>query len=74
VTDGVSGLLRPADAQALGAAVAGPAADPAARRRLAAGGLEAVAHRTWERSLARLAAGYRAALAPTRAGETRRAA
>jgi glycosyltransferase involved in cell wall biosynthesis/predicted metal-dependent phosphoesterase TrpH len=63
VEDGVSGLLREPDAGALGAAVAELAADPARRAALARGGLRAVRGRTWEGALARLADGYRAALA-----------
>jgi glycosyltransferase involved in cell wall biosynthesis len=69
IRDGATGLLRPPDAEALGAAVAGLAADAAARERLARGGLAAVADRTWERAFSRLATGYRAALAPSRARE-----
>ena len=63
VADGRSGLLCPPDAAALGAAVAGLAASRAARERLARGGLAAVAERTWEASLERLAGGWRRALA-----------
>jgi glycosyltransferase involved in cell wall biosynthesis len=74
IEDGVSGLLRPADAQALGAAVAELAGDPLGRERLARAGLAAVADRTWDNALGRLAAGYRAALAPTVAGEARHVA
>jgi glycosyltransferase involved in cell wall biosynthesis/predicted metal-dependent phosphoesterase TrpH len=74
IRNGVSGLLRPADAQALGTAVAELAADAGARERLARGGLAAVADRTWERATGRLAAGYRAALAAGVAGEARHVA
>jgi glycosyltransferase involved in cell wall biosynthesis/predicted metal-dependent phosphoesterase TrpH len=62
VRDGVTGLLRPADAHALAAALTGLAGDPAGRARLAAAGLEAARERTWARALERLAAGWRSAL------------
>jgi glycosyltransferase involved in cell wall biosynthesis len=74
IRDGVSGLLRPADPDALGAAIAELAADSQRRERLARGGLAAVAERTWERALGRLGAGYRAALTRERAREARHAA
>ncbi|HTN22565.1 MAG TPA: hypothetical protein VL120_01140 [Solirubrobacteraceae bacterium] len=57
-----------ADAGALAAAVAELAAQPLQRERLAATALDAVAGRTWERSLQRLADGYRRALDPAAAG------
>ena len=63
IADGRTGLLCPADAQALGAALAGLAASRAARERLARSGRAAVAARTWEAALERLAAGWRQALA-----------
>jgi len=63
VDDGVTGLLRPADAGALAGAVFEFAASPALRVRLARNALAAVRDRTWEASLGRLADGYRAALA-----------
>ncbi len=62
VEDGVTGLLRPPDAEALAHAVAELAADPARRRRLADAALADVAGRTWERALQRLAIGYEHAL------------
>jgi glycosyltransferase involved in cell wall biosynthesis/predicted metal-dependent phosphoesterase TrpH len=62
VADGVTGLLRPADATALADAVVALAADPGERARLAAAARAAVAERTWERALQRLADGYRRAL------------
>jgi glycosyltransferase involved in cell wall biosynthesis/predicted metal-dependent phosphoesterase TrpH len=74
IRDGVSGLLRPADAGALGVAVAEVAGDAATRERLARGGLAAVADRTWERATARLAAGYHAALLSSIADQARHAA
>jgi glycosyltransferase involved in cell wall biosynthesis/predicted metal-dependent phosphoesterase TrpH len=75
VTDGVTGLLRPADATALADAVVTLAADPDARARLAAAARRTVAERTWERALERLADGYRRALDGTAtAAEARRVA
>jgi glycosyltransferase involved in cell wall biosynthesis/predicted metal-dependent phosphoesterase TrpH len=59
----VSGLLCPADASPLAAAVLELAESPSLRGRLAGAGLEAVRERTWERALERLASGYRRALA-----------
>ncbi|HET6510494.1 MAG TPA: glycosyltransferase [Baekduia sp.] len=74
VDDGVTGLLRAADAGALADAVVALAADPAERARLAANARGAVAERTWDRALERLADGYRRALGETVAVEARRAA
>ena len=67
VADGITGRLCPADAGALAAAVAELAAQPLQRERLAGTALDAVAGRTWERSLQRLADGYRRALDPAEA-------
>ena len=64
VTDGATGRLCPADAGALADAVVELAAAPLQRERLARAALHAVAQRTWERSLQRLAVGYRRALEP----------
>jgi glycosyltransferase involved in cell wall biosynthesis len=63
VEDGVTGLLRPADPEALAGALAELAASPRLRERLARGALDAVRERTWERALGRLADGYHRALA-----------
>jgi len=73
ISDGRSGLLCPPRAEALGGAVAGLAGSRAMRERLARGGLAAVRERTWEASLAGLAAGWSRALAPA-VGAARRAA
>jgi glycosyltransferase involved in cell wall biosynthesis/predicted metal-dependent phosphoesterase TrpH len=62
IADGRTGILCPAEAEALGAAVAGLAGSRAARERLARGGLAAVAGRTWDASLERLGEGWRRAL------------
>ena len=64
VTDGATGRLCPADANALAEAVTQLAAQPVLREHLAATALQAVAQRTWERSLQRLADGYSRALEP----------
>jgi glycosyltransferase involved in cell wall biosynthesis/predicted metal-dependent phosphoesterase TrpH len=75
VADGITGRLCPADAGALAGAVTELAAQPLQRERLAATALDAVATRTWERSLAQLADGYRRALDPAAlSAEARRAA
>jgi glycosyltransferase involved in cell wall biosynthesis len=78
VDDGVTGLLRAPDATALADAVVALAADPDQRARLAANARTAVAERTWDRALERLADGYRRALdgaaAARRPGEVRRVA
>jgi glycosyltransferase involved in cell wall biosynthesis/predicted metal-dependent phosphoesterase TrpH len=65
VTDGATGRLCPADAGALADAVVQLAAQPVLREHLATTALGSVAQRTWERSLQRLADGYRRALEPT---------
>jgi glycosyltransferase involved in cell wall biosynthesis len=75
VTDGITGRLCPPDAGALADALVELAAQPLQRQRLAGTALDAVAGRTWERSLQRLADGYRRALDPAQAqAEGRRAA
>ncbi len=62
VTDGSSGLLRPADPELLAEALCSLVSQPLLAQRLARGGLESIADRTWAASLERLASGYRAAL------------
>jgi glycosyltransferase involved in cell wall biosynthesis/predicted metal-dependent phosphoesterase TrpH len=74
VDDGRTGLLRPADADALADAVCRLAEAPLLRKALAANALHAVRARTWEASLGRLADGYRAAIASCRAEGVARAA
>jgi glycosyltransferase involved in cell wall biosynthesis/predicted metal-dependent phosphoesterase TrpH len=74
VQDGVTGLLRPADAGALADVVVGLAARPGERRRLAERALQSVRERTWERALARLADGYRRAAGDEPAARARHAA
>jgi len=74
VEDGITGLLRPPDSAALAAAVVDLARAPLQRERLAQRALESVRERTWERSLARLAGGYRRALGDGAAAGARRAA
>jgi glycosyltransferase involved in cell wall biosynthesis/predicted metal-dependent phosphoesterase TrpH len=63
VADGHSGVLCPPQVEDLAGALVALAGSRAARRRLARGGLAAVAERSWEASLSRLAAGWRRALA-----------
>jgi glycosyltransferase involved in cell wall biosynthesis/predicted metal-dependent phosphoesterase TrpH len=62
VRDGDTGLLRPADAEAVAAAVVELAESPGLRHRLGAGGRAAARERTWERSMGELAVGYELAL------------
>lgn len=75
IDSGRTGVLCPASAGALGDAVAGLAASPPARSRLARGGLAAVRERTWEASMAALGAGWMRALAAraSASGEVRAA-
>ena len=63
IASGRSGVLCPPRTSALADAVAGLAAHPSSRRRLATGGIAAVRERTWDASLAALGAGWRRALA-----------
>ena len=74
IEDGRTGLLRPADADALADALCELAAAPALRGRLAKAALEEVRGRTWERALEPLAEGYRLALGDADAGERSAAA
>jgi glycosyltransferase involved in cell wall biosynthesis len=67
IEDGVSGLLRPPDRDALASAVLELAERPKLRRQLADGGRVAVAGRSWDRALEQLADGYARALAGTSA-------
>jgi glycosyltransferase involved in cell wall biosynthesis/predicted metal-dependent phosphoesterase TrpH len=69
IEDGRTGLLRPADPDALAAALCELAAAPALRGRVAAAALQEVRGRTWERALERLAEGYRLALGESGPGE-----
>jgi glycosyltransferase involved in cell wall biosynthesis/predicted metal-dependent phosphoesterase TrpH len=75
VTDEITGRLCRADARELADAVVDLADAPERRAQLARNALRAVEDRTWERSLQRLADGYRRALDPAAtAREQRRAA
>ncbi len=73
IEDRVSGLLCDRDPQRLTDALLELASSPLLREHLTRGGLAAVRERTWERTLTRLADGYRRALGDRRAlgGETR---
>ena len=71
----MTGLLRPAEAGPLAEALLDLARVPAARAASAAPAALAVAERSWERALGRLADGYRAALGePATAAPERRVA
>ena len=74
VEDGVTGLLRQPDPVLLAEALVDLARSPGTRRRLARTALDAVKQRSWERSLDRLAEGYRHALGVPDAGAALRAA
>ena len=76
IEDGVSGRLCPADAGALGYAVAELAADPARRAWIAEQARREVLTRTWDSALAQLSDGYLRARgeAPGFVRRTRRAA
>jgi glycosyltransferase involved in cell wall biosynthesis len=63
IADGRTGVLCPASCSDLAAAVAGLAAAPRARARLARAGPAAARERSWEASLAALGAGWERALA-----------
>ncbi|MDE3131084.1 MAG: glycosyltransferase [Acidobacteriota bacterium] len=63
IDDGETGLLAPADAGALADAVRQIVETPLLAARLRRAALQSVRARTWEASLARLADGYRRALA-----------
>lgn len=62
IEDGVSGLLRPAEPEALAEALLLATGNAEIAGKLREGGLQAAAGRTWEASLSRLADGYRAAM------------
>ena len=68
VTDEITGRLCRADARELADAVVDLADAPERRAQLARNALRTVEDRTWERSLQRLADGYRRALDPAAAG------
>jgi glycosyltransferase involved in cell wall biosynthesis/predicted metal-dependent phosphoesterase TrpH len=74
IEDRASGLLRQPDAAALADAVLELAAQPRLRARLARGGLESVATRTWDRALERLASAYDRALGDRGQADLARAA
>ncbi len=63
IEDRVSGLLCEPDAELLAGAVLELAGSPLLREHLTRGALRSVSQRTWERTLQRLADGYRRALA-----------
>ncbi|HEY1457945.1 MAG TPA: glycosyltransferase [Solirubrobacteraceae bacterium] len=74
IEDGLTGLLRPADAEGLATALLELAGSPALCERLSDAALLAVRQRTWERALTRLADGYQRVLSGTSAAEVPRAA
>jgi glycosyltransferase involved in cell wall biosynthesis/predicted metal-dependent phosphoesterase TrpH len=74
IEDGVTGLLRAADARALADALLELASSPLLLERLSRAALAAVRQRTWERALGRLAEGYQQVLTPGAVGISTRAA
>lgn len=74
VEHGVSGLLCEPEAAALAAALNELCRRPVLLERLAAGGLDAVRDRSWDRALQQLAAGYARALAGRKGAALREAA
>ncbi|HSZ15204.1 MAG TPA: glycosyltransferase [Solirubrobacteraceae bacterium] len=74
IADRTSGLLREADAEQLAGAILELVRSPLLREHLSLGGLAAVRERTWERTLERLAVGYRRVLPVAQAAGLARAA
>jgi glycosyltransferase involved in cell wall biosynthesis len=66
IESGRSGCLVPAEPEALASAILGLARRETLRDRLTTGGLMAVRQRSWEHSIAQLAAGYSRAIADFR--------
>jgi glycosyltransferase involved in cell wall biosynthesis/predicted metal-dependent phosphoesterase TrpH len=69
-----SGLLAPADPEALAQALLSVLHQPRLREHLRRGGIAAVQHRTWDAAIRRLAAGYRLALGRPQPGFDRKVA
>jgi glycosyltransferase involved in cell wall biosynthesis/predicted metal-dependent phosphoesterase TrpH len=74
IDDGLNGRLCEALAERLADTVLELAGAPLLREHLSRGGLQAVSERTWERTLERLAAGYRRVLPESDSPELARAA
>ncbi|MFI4992993.1 MAG: glycosyltransferase [Solirubrobacterales bacterium] len=74
IEDGVTGLLREADAAVLAGALVELASSPLLLERLSRAALTSVRQRTWERSLERLAGGYERVLEVPAPKEVARAA
>ncbi len=74
IEHGDTGLLTAPDADELARALLAVSHEPRLRRHLRLAGLEAVRGRTWEGAMARLADGYRAALAQSAPGFDRKVA
>ena len=69
-----SGLLAPADREALAQALLSVLHQPRLREHLRRGGIAAVQHRTWDAAIRRLAAGYWVALGRPQPGFDRKVA
>ena len=74
IEDGVTGLLRRADAPTLADALVELASSPLLLERLSRAALASVRQHTWERALSRLGEGYRRVISPDAADLTARAA
>ena len=74
IEHGETGLLVPADVEALADALVGLVQRPVLRERLTHAALDAVSGKTWDASLERLAVGYRLALSTSRSASDRRVA
>jgi glycosyltransferase involved in cell wall biosynthesis len=74
IEDGVTGLLRRADAPTLADALVELASSPLLLERLSRAAFASVRERTWERALERLGEGYRRVISPDAADLTARAA
>ena len=74
IEHGETGLLVPADVEALAEALVGLVQRPVLRERLTHAALDAVRGKTWDAALERLAIGYRLALSMSRSASDRRVA
>jgi glycosyltransferase involved in cell wall biosynthesis/predicted metal-dependent phosphoesterase TrpH len=74
IEDGVTGLLREADAPTLAAALVELACSPLLLEQLSRAALASVRQRTWERALGRLGEGYKRVLRSAESTETANAA
>jgi glycosyltransferase involved in cell wall biosynthesis len=74
IEHGETGLLVPADVEALAEALVGLVQRPVLRERLTHAALDAVRGKTWDAALERLAIGYRLAISMSRSASDRKVA